>query len=133
MRISDWSSDVCSSDLFAVDGFLREYSQLQSDYEQEHAAILDTEREIEHKQAELAAVREQVLSVKRGVDDNLSMQESLMAAIGQGKAQRKQRVEHTESGKTMIGEYDAKVSELEGATSSGSGWTAQKEIGRAHV
>src|SRR3546814_13775508 len=55
------------------------------------------------------------------------MQESLMAAIGQGKAQRKQRVEHTESGKTMIGEYDAKVSELEGATSSGSGWTAQQE------
>src|SRR3546814_16269403 len=83
MRISDWSSDVCSSDLFAVDGFLREYSQLQSDYEQEHAAILDTEREIEHKQAELAAVREQVLSVKRGVDDNLPMQDSLMARPGE--------------------------------------------------
>src|SRR3546814_5660602 len=82
---------------FAVDGFLREYSQLQSDYEQEHAAILDTEREIEHKQAELAAVREQVLSVKRGMDDNLSMQDSLMAASGQGTAQRKQRrsEEHT--------------------------------------
>lgn len=119
--------EFAASKGFAIDGFLREYAELQSEYEQEQAAILEREREIEHKQAELAAVREQVLAVKRVVEDNLSMQESLTAAIGQGKAQRKQRVEHTDTSKGMIGEYSSKVAELQSAASLGSGWTPEQE------
>src|SRR3546814_5615244 len=39
MRISDWSSDVCSSDLFNLEGLLRADSSARADFYREMASI----------------------------------------------------------------------------------------------
>src|SRR3546814_11387465 len=81
MRISDWSSDVCSSDLVGLNGYIAVMNKMKRGSEQDDPYsdwwMLRIEAKLDQTKSPLQSLREQVDQELAGVPAALSLGETL--------------------------------------------------------
>ena len=110
-----------------LEGFRREYMELQASLETLLDNVSAKEREVEAQNAELNQVRDQLNNSRRAIDDAQVTKETLQANIDHIQASRRNLIDREVSNRSEISIYSGQFEELKSALAAGSGWTHEQE------
>ena len=110
-----------------LEGFKREYIELQTSLDTLLDSIATKEREVEIQNAELAQVKDQLMLSRRAIDDAQVQKENLQANIDHIQATQRNLIDREVANRSEIGIYSGEFEELKIALAQGSGWTHEQE------
>jgi chromosome segregation ATPase len=110
-----------------LEGFRREYGDLQKKYEDISLQLISQERENDSLTQELSGIREAVTFTRRNIDEVRASQESLRENIEVIASKRNILSDREKNSRDEISEFTSKFEELKTALAAGSDWTPQQK------
>eukprot|EP01041_Mallomonas_annulata_P006286 gene6286-12730_t len=111
----------------ALEGFKREYIELQGLVENLQDSITQKERDVEAQVAELTQVRDQLSNSRKAIEESQLQKENLQVNIDHVQINRRNLIDKEVSNRSEINVYSGKFEELKAALALGSGWTPEQE------
>ena len=111
----------------ALEGFKREYSELQSSLELLLDSIAEKERDIEACQTDTVQVRDQTAIAKRNIDETVLSIDGLQSNLDHLRENRMRLMEREVQNRTKISIYSSRFDKLHEALEVGPGWTAAQD------
>jgi len=104
-----------------LEGFRREYMELQASLENLLDNIAQKEREVETQNSELTQVKDQLINSRRAIDDAQAQRDNLEQNIEHIQRDRRNLIDREVSNRSEISVYTGQFEELKIALALGSG------------
>jgi chromosome segregation ATPase len=111
----------------SLEGFRREYLELQNSVETLTESFIDKEREIESLQTDIIQVRDQSSIAKRNIEETTLSVDGLQSNLESLRQNRIRLMEREMSNRSKITVYSQKFDKLHEALEIGSGWTPAQD------
>lgn len=111
----------------SLEGFRREYHELQNSVEILSESLIEKEREIESLQTDSIQIRDQTSIAKRNIEETMLSIDGLTNNLDNLRENRLKLMEREISNRSKIAIYSSKFDKLHEALEIGSGWTTQQD------
>lgn len=111
----------------SLEGFRREYLELQNSVEVLSESLIEKEREIEALQTDSIQVRDQTAIAKRNIEETMLSVDGLQSNLESLRENRIRLMEREMTNRSKISMYSNKFDKLHEALEIGSGWTAAQD------
>lgn len=111
----------------SLEGFRREFMELQNSVEVLTESLIEKEREIESLQTDSIQIRDQTSIAKRNIEETMLSVDGLQSNLENLRENRVRLMEREMTNRSKIAMYSHRFDKLHEALEIGSGWTAAQD------